>query len=270
VQYVARWDSVKAALERAVSVQFDRYETTEQDVVSLIRSGELLQAQIARLTGYDESRFSRLAKVASPEVEYLYKAVQKGVIGLRMAGKLVDACTENRDKLIALRNTFTRKYQEAEGKAKFWYNKIKSSKKKWDKKTKDKARIVRYFRDADWSAWVDVLQDDEGIENKGGQLVLRIDGAVRRVGTSGVRIGDVSEWSKEYALYGLFGKKIEEVDPKDLDEVLGDWNYLRRVLEAIRDGRPVPAKNPVVEPRPPEPPAPQQPPMTVKRSKKAR
>ncbi|MBA2224666.1 hypothetical protein [Thermogemmata fonticola] len=267
VQYMARWDSVKAALEGAVSVQFARYETTEQDVVSLIRSGELLQAQIARLTGYDESRVSRLAKVASPEVEYLYKAVQKGVIGLGMAGKLVDACKENRDKMIALRNTFARKYQEAEGKAKFWENKIKSSKKRWDKKTKDKARIATYFRDTDWSAWVDALEDDEGIENRDGQLVLRIDGAASRVGKSGVRIGDVSEWSKEYALYGLFGKKIEEVDPKDLDDVLGDWDYLRSVLEAIRDGRPVPAKNPVVETQPPEPPAPQQPPMTVKRSK---
>jgi hypothetical protein len=267
VQYMARWDSVKAALEGAVSVQFARFETTEQDVVSLIRSGEILQAQIARLTGYDESRVSRLAKVASPEVEYLYQAVQKGVIGLGMAGKLVDACNENRDKLTALKNTFTRKYQEAEGKAKFWDNKIKSSRKKWDKKTKDKARIATYFRDTDWSAWVDALEDDEGIENLGGQLVLRLDGAVRRVGTSGVRIGDVSEWSKEYALYGLFGKRIEEVDLKDLGEVLDDWDYLRSVLEAIRDGRPVPAKNPVVEPHPPEPPAPQQPPMTVKRSK---
>jgi hypothetical protein len=267
VQYMARWDSVKAALEGAVSVQFARYETTEQDVVSLIRSGELLQAQIARLTGYDESRVSRLAKIAGAEVEYLYLAVQRGVLGLGMAGKLVDATKENRDKLTALKNTFALKYQEAEVKAKFWENRIKSSKKKWDKKTKDKARIATYFKDTDWSAWVDALEDDEGIENKGGQLVLRIDGAVRRVGTSGVRIGDVSEWSKEYALYGLFGKKIEEVDPKDLDEVLDDWDYLRTVLEAIRDGRPVPAKNPVVEPQPPEPPAPQQPPMTVKRSK---
>ncbi len=268
VQYMARWDGVKAALEGAVSVQFARYETTEQDVVSLIRSGELLQAQIARLTGYDESRVSRLAKVASPEVEYLYKAVQKNVIGLGMAGKLVDACKENRDKMIALRNTFNRKYQEAEEKAKFWENKIKSSKKKWDKKTKDKARIATYFRDTDWSAWADALEDDEGIENRDGQLVLRIDdGAASRVGKSGVRIGDVSEWSKEYALYGLFGKKIEEVDPRDLDDVLGDWDYLRSVLEAIRDGRPVPAKNPVVETQPPESPVPQQPSMTVKRSR---
>lgn len=268
VQYMARWDGVKAALEGAVSVQFARYETTEQDVVSLIRSGELLQAQIARLTGYDESRVSRLAKVASPEVEYLYKAVQKNVIGLGMAGKLVDACKENRDKMIALRNTFNGKYQEAEEKAKFWENKIKSSKKKWDKKTKDKARIATYFRDTDWSAWADALEDDEGIENRDGQLVLRIDdGAASRVGKSGVRIGDVSEWSKEYALYGLFGKKIEEVDPRDLDDVLGDWDYLRSVLEAIRDGRPVPAKNPVVETQPPESPVPQQPSMTVKRSR---
>ncbi len=267
VQYMGRWDSVKTALEGAVSVQFARYETTEQDVVSLLRSGELLQAQIARMTGYDESRVSRLAKVASPEVEFLYKAVQKGVIGLGMAGKLVDSCKENRDKLAALRNTFTRKYNEAEAQAKFWDNRIKSSKKKWDKKTKDKARIATYFRDTDWSAWVDVLEDDDGIENQGGQLVLRIDGAVRRVGKSGVRIGDVSEWAKEYALYGLFGKRIEEVDPKDLDEVLEDWDYLRKVLEAIRHGKPVPAKNPVVEPQPPQPPATQQPPMTVKRSK---
>jgi plasmid maintenance system antidote protein VapI len=265
VQYMAAWENVKAALEGAVSVQYARYETTEQDVVSLIRSGELLQAQIARLTGYDESRVSRLAKVASPEVAYLYTAVRQGVIGLGMAGRLVDACGENRDKMTALQNTFTGRYDEAEQKAKFWDNKIKSSKKKWDKKTKDKARIATYFRDIDWSVWADALEDDDGIENKDGQLMLSIDGAGSRIAKSGIRIGDASEWSKEYALYGLFGKKIEEVDPKDLDEVLDDWDYVRTILEAIRDSRPVPAKNPVIEPQRPEPPAQQQPPMTVKR-----
>lgn len=77
----------------------------------------------------------------------------------------------------------------------------------------------------------------------------------------------MTEWSKEFALYGLFGKKIDEVDPHDLDEVLSDWDYLRGVLEAIRDGRQVPAKNPVAAPQPSEPPVPQQPPMTVRRSK---
>jgi hypothetical protein len=265
---MARWDSVKTALEGTVSVQFARYETTEQDVVSLIRCGELLQAQIARLTGYDEGRVSRLACVAGPEVAYLYQAVQKNVIGLGMAGKLVTACNENRDKLTALKNTFSRKYQEAQSQAKFWENKIKSSRKRWDKKTKDKSRIASYFRDTDWSTWVDALEDDEGIEDKGGQLVLRLDAAGSRVAKSGIRIGDVAEWSKEYALYGLFGKRIEEVDAKDLDEVLGDWDYLWSVLEAIRDGRPVPARNPLIEPQPPEPPVPQQPPMSVKRSKR--
>jgi hypothetical protein len=254
VQYMARWDSVKAAMEGAVSLQYARYEATEADVVSLLRSGKLLQAQVARLTGYDESKVSRLAKVAGPEVEWLYKAVQKSVIGLGMAGKLVDACKDNRDKLAALKTTFSRKYAAAEREAKFWENKIKSSNKKWDQKTKDKARLAAYFRDTDWSAWADALGDDEGIEAQDGVLVLKIDGEGRRVAKSGVRIGDVTEWQKEFAVYGLFGKRIEEVDPSD---------YLRRVLEAIRDSRPVPAKNPEVSVQPPEPPAEQKPRMAV-------
>jgi predicted XRE-type DNA-binding protein len=262
VQYIARWDTVEKALTDIVSLQFARYEMVEADVVSLIRSGKMTQAQIAKLTGFGESRVSRLAKIAGPDTTWLYQGVTKGVMNLGQAGKLVDACGGNRDKLAAFRNTFEAKYAQADEQATFWANRMKSVKRKWDKKTREKARVATYFKDVDWTAWEGALADDDGLERADGKLSLKLEAGTAST-KSGVRIGDATDWEKEFALYGLFERKISDVESEDLDYVLANWDHLRDVLIAIRDGTEVPPINPVKDVSPPDSPAPQRPQMTV-------
>jgi hypothetical protein len=78
-----------------------------------------------------------------------------------------------------------------------------------------------------------------------------------------VRIGDASDWRNEFAIYGLFEKRIDDVDKRDLDYVVTHWDKIRDVLIAIRDDKPVPSLNPISPLPSPAPPTPQQPRMTV-------
>lgn len=261
-QYVSRWDTAQKAFREAVGVQWAHYEPTEADVVSILRSGKLTQAEIASKTGLTESKVSRLAKVADEDLAWLYGAVKDGIIGLGMAGKLVDACNKNGDKLTALKNTFVAKREMAEEQRLYWENHMKSRKRKWDKRTKDKAKIATYYKGFDWNPWVDALDADEGIVEVNGVPCLDLDETTTAT-KSGVRIGDVSEWKKEFAIYGLFEKKIDEVDEEDIGYVLERWDYLREVLTAIRDGESIPSLNPTKMIPAPPPPTSQKPRMKV-------
>jgi hypothetical protein len=119
-QYFSSWNSVESAMADALSLQWARYEAQEADIVSLIRCGKITQAEIARKTGYNESKISRLAKVAGEERSWLYDAIAKGIITLAKACKLIDACNDNREKEIALKNTHMKKYAEFEEQRKYW------------------------------------------------------------------------------------------------------------------------------------------------------
>ena len=175
---------------------------------------------------------------------------------------MVDACNKNSLNELALKNTFLRKHDEAEKQRLYWENQMKSRKRKWDRRTKDKARIASYFKKVDWDAWVDALESDGGIVTVNNVPYLKLDEAA--TGTkSGVRIGDASDWKNEFAIYGLFEKKIDDVDKQDIDYVVAHWDRIRDMLVAIRDGEPVPSLNPVAPLHAPAPPTPQQPRMTV-------
>lgn len=264
-QYISRWDSVEKAMADAVSLQWARFEPVEADIVSLIRCGKLTQAEIARKTGHPESKISRLAKVAASKLDWLYKAVKDSILGLGLAGKLVDACNDNADKLAALQNTFQQTRDNFEEQRKRWANHMKAHKRKWDRKTKDKAKIATYFKEMDWTAWIDALEADDGITEIAGRKFLKIDETTAAT-KSGVRIGDSSDWKKEFAVYGIFEQKIEDVDPDDINYVLDNWEPLRDILVAIRDKKELPSLNPIKTVDIPPPPTVQNPQMKTGRS----
>ena len=217
---------------------------------------------MARKTGLSESKISRLAKVASPELSWLYSGVQTGIIGLGSAGKLVDACGDNREKLTALRTTFEGRIAKAEEERRYWINHMASRNRKWDRKTREKAKLATYFKSTDWSAWLEAIEADDGIVETDGVISLNVDPS-KVSKKSGVRIGDASDWRHEFAVYGLFEQRLDDVEPDDIDYVLAHWDNLRDILEAIRDGKPIPSINPVTDIHAPQPPTEQSAEMRV-------
>ena len=264
-QYLSRWDTAEKAFSECVGVQFAHFHPSEEDVLSILRSGKLTQAQVASKTGLSESKVSRLAKVADETLEWLYQAVKDGLLSLGVAGKLVDACNKQPDKLAALECTFSRKRAEAEEKRLFWENDMKARKRKWDKKTKDKAKITTYFKNVNWNVWTDALEADSGIVTVDNVHSLKVDDTSSPT-KSGVRIGDVSDWKNEFAIYGFFEKPIDAVDPQDVGYILAHWDEIREMLVAIQESKTIPSLNPIVPVTPPSAPTPQQPRMTVDRT----
>ena len=253
VQCFDRWETKQQALNDAVSLNYARYEMSDEDVLSLCRAGRFTQAEIARKTGYSESKVSRLAKIASESLAYLSEAVKMGCITLGSAGKLVDACGGNITKLHALKNRFQTTTREFEAKAKHWANKIKSAPhKKWGSEVKKKAKLATYFKDVKWDDWERALSDDE-LSGSGASITLHIsDGSSKQ--TRAVSIGDTSDWKKSIAVWGFFGTPIDQLDKSDIAMVADNWDQIGEIIKAIRDGREIPAFNPMEDNEAPDPP----------------
>ena len=76
-------------MQDALSLQFARYEMSDEDIMSVILTGKVLQKQIADLTGKSETFVSKLSKIAS--YGWLRRAVKHECVSLDNATKLIDA-----------------------------------------------------------------------------------------------------------------------------------------------------------------------------------
>jgi hypothetical protein len=274
VQYIGRWTSIELALADAVSLNFARYEPTDQDVLSILNGGKLTNKEVADRTGRSEATIHRLEKVAGQP--YCWEVIQAGVLGYVQMGKLIDACGGDPLKQRALQNTISEKVGDASAKAKEWQHRIRTDKsRKYGVKEKAKAQIKSYFRDFNWDHWQLLLQSDDGIDTAAdGRLRLRLDDKAPGAKGKAVWIGDVKDWESEFAVYGLFGSKQGEVLTEDLQMVWNNWDYITGMVRTQLDRRlhaeadkahPLPSQNPTITPEPPPEPAPQEPPTSIGR-----
>jgi hypothetical protein len=274
VQFIGRWTSIELALADAVSLNFARYEVSDQDVLSILNTGKLTNREVADRTGRSEATIHRLEKVAGQP--YCWEVIQAGVLGYLQMGKLIDACNSNPLKLQALQNTLTEKFGDASAKAKAWQHRIKTDKsRKYGGKEKAKAQIKTYFRDFNWDLWQLLLKSDDGIDTAAdGRPRLRLEDRAPGAKGKAVWIGDVTDWESEFAVYGLFGSKMSEVLTEDLQLVWNQWDYITEMVRAQLDRRlhaeaaqahPLPSQNPIITPEPSPEPAPQEPPTSIGR-----
>jgi hypothetical protein len=274
VQYISRWTSIELALADSVSLNFARYEVGDQDVLSILNTGKLTNKEVADRTGRSEATIHRLEKVAGQP--YCWEVIQAGVLGYVLMGKLIDACNSNRDKLQALQNTLTAKFEDARARAREWQHRIKTDKsRKFDAKAKAKAQIKTYFKDHNWDLWQLMLQSDDGIfTDADGTLKLRLDEGTPSAKGKAVWIGDVKDWEAEIAVYGFFGAKVGDILTEDMKKIVDNWDSIgdrvrkhldRRLhVEAARK-YPQPSQNPTAKPELPPEPSPQEPPRTIGR-----
>ena len=253
VQWIDRWSTAKLAMEDAMSLQWARYAMSENDCISILSTGLFTVKQVADRSPYSESTVLRLQKVA--DNPWVQPIIKDGVLGYAQFGKFVDACGGNIEKLNALRSTLETKYTDARGRAMYWKNKIDANpRKKWDTRSKARARVATYFKKTPWNEWEDLLKSTDAV-------VMDADSQVRlnleSIGSTGkmapVRLGDEDEWESEIAVYNFFGKKAEEILPEDFDEILKNWDLLRRRIEVhrnrimgkqLKEENPMPTKNP--------------------------
>lgn len=267
VAFVKDWASIEDAMKDAVSANAARTPPNETDVLAILASGKLTVKEAADRTGMEETKVSRLAKLAAHR--WIWDIVRKNVIGYVMAGKLFDACSSNPDKLAALQNSLEEEYKNAEAEAKHWTDVInRNPSAKYDAKAKARRHIPYYFKGKDWSTWEDALEAGR-IEQRDGKWFITLQKeAAKKV--QGVWIGNDKDWEETIALYGLFGSKVEEIDTDDLKKYLEPGGYSDQVRDRIEAHlkrrlkveaaaeHPMPRSNPVAEVTAPEEPASQQ------------
>ena len=267
VQWLDRWFTVKDAMDDALSLQFARIEMVDDDIISILSTGRFTIKEVADRSGRSESTVLRLKKVSdNPWAQQLLK---DDVFGYSQFAKLVDACGDNLGKINALRNTLLTKYDEAIRAATHWKNKIAAnSRKKWDKRSKEKARVASYFKKS-WSDWEQALKSNNAVIMKDNKSFVNLQND--ESGTmAGVWLGDRDDWTDDLAVYNFFGKKAKDIALEDFNEVLENWDDIRKRVEAHRNRLvvseakkeiPIPTNN-SVEPEPlPERPQRQEPHM---------
>lgn len=249
VQWISRWTDEATAMRDAVDLQYGRYEMSEADVAALIKDGMLTKVDIARHTGYEESKVVRLAKIV--EHDWMWNLYQEKCIGLGPAGKLIDACGRNHKKLRALSESLTQRYEHVEKEAKRVAAEIAANPSaKHSRQKKKRAKIESYFKNYDWSTIADDLEDadDESV-----QVDLN-----RSPSKLAVEVGETEdEWTQEIAVRQFFGRNPKDLSRDDIDIVLDRWDYIRTNLERIRNGeKPVSYQTrsrPLSDPPAPEP-----------------
>jgi hypothetical protein len=184
------------------------------------------------------------------------------VLGYNNAAMLIDAAGSNSAKLSALQLSLNKKYDEAKEQATRWSNRIKTDRRAWDNKARDKAKVATYFKDVEWKQWKFVLETEDPIQDADGNYHLDF-GTGTSVTGKGVWIGDIKDWEKEIAVHGFFGSKIDELNTEDIVDVLNNWDNIRLKIETIRDRRldveamkkrPMSSSNPIEDIPAPEPP----------------
>lgn len=183
---------------------------------------------VGYLSGKSESSIRRLKTVA--DYSWLEPMFKAKAISASMASRLVEKADGDPVKLQALKATLLPRYEAAREQAVKWRNKIKAeSTKKWDRKTRDKAKVSTYFKTEPWKSYEQAIELGDFIDDDG---VRKLD--VGNVPTAApVRIGDDSDWNHEFAVYGFFGAKHDDVLLDDIEDVLNDWNNIRAKIEAV-------------------------------------
>ena len=260
VQYVSRWQEVSDVMFDTMGLQWARYEVSDDDIISIVQTGKLTNKQIAVGTGKSDSVISRLAKLA--DHMWLRKMVKDRVLGYNNAAMLIDAAGNNSKKLSALKQSLTKKYDEAKENATRWSNRIKTDRRAWDSKAQAKAKVATYFKDVDWKQWKFVLETEDPVQDADGNYHLEFADA-KVGGGKGVWIGDIKDWEDEIAVHGFFGSKINDLNTEDIVNILNNWDDIRLKVKAIRDRRlhaeaakkfQIPSSNPVEAIPTPEPP----------------
>ena len=94
------------------------------------------------------------------ELKYAAGADKDKAISAGRASSLIDKADGDPVKLQALKATLVARYETARKQATMWRNKLKAeSGKKWDTKTRDKAKVATYFKTEPWAAYEQALED---------------------------------------------------------------------------------------------------------------
>lgn len=234
-QVITRWTSVQEAMSESISLGWARYQMKEDDILSIMQTSILGNKEVAELTGKSESVISRIGKVAKHT--WMHPMIREGAFNYTVAGQLIDAAASNVDKLEALQNALEPRFQDAQKQVKEWQYRFRTDKKRDWRSYKDKVKISTYFKDIEWSSWVFALEagGEECLErNEHNQLVLKVDETKKK---KPVMIGNANEWNKQYALSGLFERRIEDVLIEDLETVVDRWDEIGEKLVTILQRR---------------------------------
>lgn len=232
-QVILRWRDERDAMEDCLAANVVRYEWSDADIYSVIRSGKLSTTKLKDVTGFSESTIERYETVAPHE--WLTEMVDAKCMGYSKAHKYVAACDKNPQKLEALRNTLCDLFQQATRSAEHYKNEEKrSGLAPKDRKKKSVDFWFKSFKNELGQLQM-ALDDDDGIEKDlAGKLRVKID--PNESGKQlGAYIGLDDEWKKTLALANFFERDADDVPLASYELVLDRWDAIRQSVEWHRD-----------------------------------
>jgi hypothetical protein len=231
----------------------------------------LTYKEVAERTGVPETKVQRLAKVVGHP--RLWGPIKEGVLPLNQATKLLEACKGNNDKLQAFENTFAEEFEVASKKAKDWQDRLKKTDKTFDPKAIAKSKIRNYFKSYDWDKWQVALESEDGIDRDAeGKYWLKLDAATPSTKKKGVWIGATDDWKTDFAVYGFFSHKVENIATEDIKGILDNFasigenirmHYEQRLRVEAAAAYPMATMNPITTPNTPAEPIRQNPAMQI-------
>lgn len=215
----------KDAMELGASSNLARYDMSDTDIFSVIRTGKVSDSRLKAITGFNETKFARYKLIAGNET--VADLVGDKAIGFMTGVSLIEACNKNPDRLVALERELTdlntqveqdrNEYLELQKQG----NLLKSQSKKTTKKY-----------------WFDLAR--KRLESLKISLTAGVvDQKQLRSDTSAYMaaiIGTDAEWKDEIAVYNFFGNKIEKISIDSFTKILRviDDGTLRARIEKAR------------------------------------
>lgn len=264
VQYISRWKTEQQAFQDAVDLNFARFEVGDEDLISILASGQITPSEAATHTGRSDTTVREFAKIAKHQ--WSWEPIRTKAVARARMSKLIDKCDQNPGKLEALRNTMTQKFKDATEKATAIREQIHAKRHthKGNAKLEERSHRSFYFKNEDWRAWEHAIGNGE-FETRQGLRFLKLEPSIGKA--TSPFVGQTEDWDREFAVYEFFGKKHEDITLDDCESIREQWDMIGERLDTIIarkrsvaavSAHPMPTENPIVEIPTSPPPAEQQ------------
>jgi hypothetical protein len=192
-QVITRWLNDTDAFRECVNIQAARFEMTDSDVFSILKTSVMSVAEVAKHTGRKESTLQKMKNVCIHKV--LTDLIKAEVMSTNVASNLIIKCNKSQPKINALLNSLQDIYAEKLTEANHWRDKLGPNPK--DKKLKEKTQVASYFKNFDWKKYEDAVDKDGNTKFVNARIVLDLT-ADEIPSTESLVVGDTaSAWEKE-------------------------------------------------------------------------
>ena len=234
------WKNEVDAMEHGLDLNQSRYNMTDSDIFSMIRSRKISDDRIKMMAGFEDAKFRRYKLVA--DHGWMADLVSEECFGYSKAASLLQACDKNPQRIAALKTELTKLKKQADAGVESYKLKAKTGNVGLDAKKKQKLSTWFTSFKGQIEDIKDKVKSDSVEEVNGVYQVIDDEGVTKLVAT----IGEDFEWEDQLALFNFFERKADDVPLESYDEVIDNWPNILKLIKqnrkrvAIQMGKPKP------------------------------